>query len=93
MAAPVIKHCAPARQGRRYTKPEKTERRFRQDCARHADTGLNEHRLDDVRNQVAQDDVRIGSSQRASRFDEIQLSDFENLTPNESCVTHPANGN
>src|SRR5580698_2225751 len=49
IAAGVAEHCSPAWRGSEHSEAKKTERGFSEDCARHADGGLDEHGLNGIR--------------------------------------------
>ena len=90
MRATVVQHGSPTGGWRRYTKAEKAHRSFGKNRSGHAYRGLHNDRLNNVRQDVPHDDAQVACPQRARRFDEFALARGEDLSADETSVTHPS---
>ena len=85
----VIEHRTPARRRRRHAQSQKAHRRFRQDRARHADRRLHDHRLNNVRQNVARDDPYIARAHGPRAFHKFPLPHRQNLRAHQPGIPHP----
>src|ERR1700692_307818 len=90
VVATVVEHGSPTRRRRRYAESEKAHRGFGKNGSGHADGGLHDHGLNDVRQNMADDDPQIARAQSAGGFDEFALARGENLSANQTSVADPA---
>ena len=89
MRAAVVEHGSPTGGRRRNTEPEKAHRGLGKDCAGHADCGLDDYGLNNVRQDVPRNDAQIACSQGARGFDEFALPRGEDLSANQTSITDP----
>ncbi len=90
MGATVVQHGSPTGGWRRHTESEKAHGGFGKNCAGHADRGLHDYGLNNVRQDMTHDDAQIACPKSARGFDEFALARGEDLSANETSVTHPS---
>src|SRR5579864_3719894 len=86
----VVEHGSPACGGRRNTEAEKTHGGFGEDGAGHANRGLHDDGLNDIRKDVAHDDAQIGCTQSARSFDKFAFPGSQDLSANQARVADPS---
>ena len=89
VGACVIEHGAPRGCGRGDAETEEAERGFRENGSGHADGGLHDERLDDVRKDVTEKDAGIGGAEGSGCLDELALTDGHDLGSDEARVADP----
>ena len=90
MRAAVVEHGSPTGGWRRNTESEKAHGGFGKNCAGHADCGLHDDGLNNVRQDMTHNDAEIARPQSASGFDEFALARGEDLSANETSITDPS---
>src|SRR2546423_7800383 len=90
MGAAVVEHGAPARRGRGNSETEEAHGGFGQDGSSHPDGGLHDHRLNNVGQNVANDDVQITGAKRPRGFDEFTFAGTQDLPANQASVAYPS---
>src|SRR5580704_568474 len=90
MGAAVVQHGSPTGCGWRHAESEKTHGGFGEDGSSHADCGLDDHGLNDVRENVADDDAEIARSESTRGFDEFTFARGEDLSAHQAGVADPA---
>src|SRR5579862_81639 len=88
--AAVVQHGSPTRGWRRNAETEKAHGGFGQDRSSHADRGLHNDRLNNVRQNVANDDSKIARSQRTRGLHEFSFAGSENLSADKARITDPS---
>src|SRR5271169_1228554 len=86
VGAAVVEHRSPTRRGRRDAEAEKTHGGFGQDGSGHADRGLDDDRLNDVRKNVTDDDAEVAGAEGAGRFHEFTFPGSEDLSANQASI-------
>src|SRR5215831_5012891 len=84
MSAPVVEHRTPACRWRRYAEAEKAHGGFGQNRARHSDGSLHNHRLNDIRQDVADDDAQVASTECAGGLNKLALARSKHLAANQT---------
>src|ERR1017187_595428 len=90
MSAAVVEHRSPTGGGWRNAESEETHGSFGEDGSGHADRGLDDDRLNDIGQNVADDDAQIAGAESARSFDELTLAGSEDLPPNQARVADPS---
>ena len=90
VGAGLVEHGAPGGGGRRDAQAEEGESGFGEDGARHAHGGLDDQRLEDVGQDVANEQAEVRSAERTGGFDELALADCHDLGSHEPGVADPA---
>src|SRR5580704_1365790 len=89
VGATVVEHGSPTRRRRRHAESEKAHGGFGKNGSGHADGGLHNHGLNDVRQNMAADYPHVARAQRARSFDEFAFAGGENLSAHQACIAHP----
>src|SRR5580692_11177394 len=90
VGAAVVEHRSPACRGRRDAEPEETHGGFGEDGSGHADGGLHNYGLNNIRENVADNNSQIGGAEGTGGFDEFAFASGENLSANHARVTDPS---
>src|ERR1035437_6545596 len=90
VGAAVVEHGSDLGGGRRDAESEETHGGFGEDGSGHADRGLDNDRLNDVGQNVADDDAQITGPESAGSFNELTLAGSEDLSPNQARVADPS---
>src|SRR5580698_7251887 len=89
MGATVVKHGSPAGGRRRNTQAEKAHGGFSENGSGHADGGLHDYGLNNVRENVAGDDAKIAGSEGAGGFDVFLFAGGQHLGTDQAGVSDP----
>src|ERR1700683_2863634 len=90
VGAAVVEHGAPTGRGWRNAESKETHGGFGKNGSGDADCGLHDHRLNDVRENVADDDAEVAGSESSRRFDEFAFARGEDLPSNQARVADPS---
>src|SRR5437764_1179104 len=90
VGAAVIEHGSPACSWRRHAKTEEAHRSLGENRSSHADSSLHDHRLNNVRQNVANDDAQVAGTESAGRFDKLPLTSREDLAAHKPGIANPA---
>src|SRR6267154_3466506 len=90
MGTAVIQHGSPACRGRRDAESQKAHGSFSENRSCHADRGLDDHWLNNIRQNVADDDAKIAGSQCPGGFDEFALARREDLPADKTRIADPS---
>ena len=90
VGAGVVQHASPTGNRRRNTETEKAHGGFGEDGRSHADGGLDDDRLHDVGENVADEDSPIAGSESTGGFDVFALAGGEDLGADKASVSDPA---
>src|SRR5229473_3720997 len=90
MAARVIQHSAPTGNRSEDSDAEKAQRGFGEDHAGHSDGGLNQDRLENIGQEMAQQNPRVRSPQGTRGHDKFQFFYFERLRASQTRIPGPA---
>src|SRR5450631_4498994 len=90
VGAAVVEHGSPTGGRRRDAESEKTHRSFGEDGPRHSDRSLNDHGLNNVGQDVANDDAQVAGAESARGFDEFTFASGENLSANQARIPNPS---
>src|SRR6201987_5452903 len=90
MAAGVVEHGAPAGHWGEDAYAEETQRGFGEDGAGHGDGGLDQHRLQDIRGKMTQQNACVRSTERAGGEDVFHFFGLQNLCAGEACIACPS---
>lgn len=90
VGAGVVEHGAPACGWSGDAEAEEAESGFSEDGSGHADGALHDQRLQDVGEDVAGEDAKVGCAEGSGGFDELALADGHHLRPDEARVADPS---
>ncbi len=90
MGAGVVEHGSPGGGGRLNAEAEEAEGGFGEDGSGHANGGLHEEGLEDVREDMAEHEVEVGCAEGAGGLNVLALFDAEDLSADEACVVDPS---
>src|ERR1035437_8066915 len=90
VGAAVVEHGSPTGGGRRDAESEKTHGGFGEDGSGHADRGLDDDRLNDVGQNVADDDAQVAGTESAGGFNEFAFTGGEDLSADQARVADPS---
>ncbi len=90
MSAAVVEHRSPTGRGRGHAESQKAHGGFCENCSRHADGGLHDHRLNNIWQDMADDNSQIACAEGAGGFDEFALTRGEDLSAHQTRVANPA---
>ena len=88
--ARVGQHGAPSGDIRRHADAEKAQARFGDDRRRHGEGADDERSLNEIRNNVARDDLAVARAQTLRRGDEIAAAQGKSLAAHDPTVGDPA---
>src|SRR6266436_484817 len=86
----IVEHGSPTGCRRGYAQTEKAHRGFGQDRTRHADCGLHNHGLNNVRKNMAGDHAQIACAQGSGGFDKLAFAGGQNLGAHQAGIAHPS---
>src|SRR5450631_3360004 len=90
MRAAIIQHCSPRGRRRWHAKSQETHGGFGEDRTRHADRRLNNYRLNNVRQNVADKNSEITCAEGPRRFHIFFFPRGQHLRPYQACVADPS---
>ena len=90
MGPAIVEHGSPTRGGGRHAQAEEAHGGFGEDGSSHADRGLDDHGLNNVRQNVADDDAQVARSESARGLDEFAFAGGEDLSADQARVAHPS---
>src|SRR6516165_8995271 len=90
MIARIVEHRAPTGDGREHAQTKEAKSGFGENRAGHTDRGLDQNRLKNIGEQVAQLNAEAGSAERLSGQNKFQFLHFEDLRAGNAGVPCPA---